>query len=203
MSSLLLLKTGGIIALFAVIFAESGLLAGFFLPGDSLLFTAGFLASQGHFNIWVMLIGSCVAAIVGDSTGYVIGRKFGPKVFHKKEGFFFHQDHVEKAQKFFEAHGKKTIILARFIPIVRTFVPTIAGVGKMHYQTFVTYNIIGGVIWTFGLIGGGYLFGQSIPNADRYLLPIIAGIIVISVTPPAIQAIKLMRRKQNHAKEQQ
>ena len=185
-----LIETAGYLGLFAIIFAESGILIGFFLPGDSLLFTAGFLASQGFLNIWILVPILFAAAILGDAVGYTFGKKVGPKIFSRQESFFFHPSHVEKTAAFFEKHGVKTIILARFIPVVRTFAPIMAGVGGMKYRTFAKYNIIGGFLWAVGLSTLGYVFGNIIPNADRYILPIIGVIVFTSFLPPACHYFK-------------
>lgn len=185
-----LIETIGYLGIFGIIFAESGLLIGFFLPGDSLLFTAGFLASQGIFNIWILSIGCFFAAIIGDSVGYFFGHKMGKRLFHKKESFFFHKDNLKKAELFYEKHGGKTIILARFIPIIRTFAPIVAGIGSMRYSAFLFYNIIGGLIWGIGLTLAGYYLGRLIPDVDTYLIPIIVGIIFISLLPTVIHILK-------------
>ena len=182
-----LIKTLGMIGIFAIVFAESGLFFGFFLPGDSLLFTAGILASQGYLNIAILVAGCALCAIIGDSVGYAFGRKVGPALFSREDSRFFHKDHIERAKHFYEKHGKKTLILARFVPVVRTFAPILAGVGQMRYTTFLSFNIIGGVLWTFGLTLLGYWLGNTIPDVDRYLLPIILGIIVLSVIPVIIE----------------
>lgn len=178
-----LVATFGMLGVFAIVFAESGLFFGFFLPGDSLLFTAGLLASQGHFNILALWLGCVLCAVVGDSIGYTFGRKFGPKIFNREDSFFFHKKHVERTKEFYEKYGRKTIVLARFVPIVRTFAPILAGVGKMEYRTFLSYNIIGGILWTTLLIGLGYGLGTVMPSPDRYLLPIVLLIIVLSFVP--------------------
>ncbi len=178
-----LLKTVGYLGLFGIVFAETGLLFGFFLPGDSLLFTAGILASQGVLNIWVIIIGLFIVVFAGDNTGYYIGKKLGPKIFKKEESFFFHKSHLEKANAFFKLHGPKTIILARFVPIVRTFTPTLAGVGNMKYSTFLTYSIVGSLLWSTGLTVLGYYLGRVIPNVDMYILPGVALIILLSISP--------------------
>lgn len=178
-----LIKLGGYLGLTAIVFAESGLFFGFFLPGDSLLFTAGFLASQGLFNIWIVVALCFVAAVLGDTVGYAFGHYVGPKIFNKTNSLFFHKDHLIKAEKFYEKYGKKTIILARFVPVVRTFAPILAGVGKMSYSTFIMYNIVGAVLWAIGIPLVGYYLGSLIPSVDKYLLPIIMGIIVVSVLP--------------------
>lgn len=180
----------GYVGILAIVFAESGLLIGFFLPGDSLLFTAGFLASQNIFNIWIIAIGTFIAAVVGDSVGYTFGHKVGRRLFHKKDSLFFHKDNLQKAEEFYEKHGKKTIILARFLPVVRTFAPIVAGIGNMEYSTFLSFNIIGGFLWAIGLSLTGYFLGSLIPDVDKYLLPIILVIIIISVAPTAIHILK-------------
>lgn len=178
------------IALFTIIFAESGLFVGFFLPGDSLLFTAGFLASQGFLNIFILVVICFTAAVLGDSVGYAFGRRFGKRLFHKEDSFFFHKKNIVRAEKFYEKHGKKTIILARFIPVVRTFAPIVAGVGTMHYPTFLAYNIIGGVIWGIGIPVAGYFLGRLIPDVDRYLIPAVLLIVFISFIPAVYHILK-------------
>lgn len=191
------IKTVGYFGLFAVIFAESGLLVGFFLPGDSLLFTAGFLASQGFLSIWILMIITFFAAVLGDNFGYTFGRKIGPKIFKKDGSFFFHKDHIEKAQKFYERHGGKALILARFLPVVRTFTPILAGVGQMEYRNFFFYNFAGGVIWAIGLTGLGFFLGNIVPDIDRYLMPIILVIIFGSILPTIFHILK----NKSHRKE--
>lgn len=185
-----LILTVGYVGVFAIIFAESGLLFGFFLPGDSLLFTAGFLASQGFLDIRVLVIGTVIAAITGDSVGYVFGKRVGRKLFKRKESFFFHKRNLVKAEQFYEKHGGKTIVLARFMPFIRTFAPIIAGIGKMNYSRFLSFNVIGGLLWAFGIPVAGYWLGSVIPGVDKYLLPIIAIIIILSVMPSAIHILK-------------
>jgi membrane-associated protein len=192
-----LIKTVSYLGLFLIVFAESGLLIGFFLPGDSLLFTAGFLASQGFLNIWLLVPVIFVAAVTGDSVGYAFGRKVGPRLFKREDSRFFRKDHLLKAERFYAEHGGITIVLARFMPIVRTFAPIVAGAGKMNYPTFVFYNVLGGAIWTLSMTVGGYFLGKLIPNVDKYLLPIIAAIIVLSVLPSVIHL--LVERKKGHA----
>lgn len=185
-----LIKTGGYFGLFAIIFAETGLFFGFFLPGDSLLFTAGFLASQGYLNIFYLSIILFVAAVTGDSTGYFLGQKFGKKLFNKEDSLLFHKEHLVRAKKFYEKHGKKTIILARFIPVVRTFAPVIAGIGEMHYPTFLSFNIIGAIIWAIGIPWAGYFLGSAIPGIDKFLMPIIIVIVLVSVFPALYEILK-------------
>jgi membrane-associated protein len=183
-----LIKAVGYLGLFAIVFAESGLLIGFFLPGDSLLFTAGFLASLGFLDIRALLVLLAIAAITGDQVGYLFGRRVGPALFRREDSFWFNKKHLERAHAFYEKHGGKTIVLARFMPIVRTFAPIVAGAGQMDYGRFVFYNIAGGLLWTISMLCGGYLFGQLLPaeHVDKYLLPVIALIIVLSVAPSVI-----------------
>ena len=185
-----IIKTLGLIGIFCIVFAESGLFFGFFLPGDSLLFTAGFLASQNYLNINFLVWGVFLCAILGDSVGYWFGRKVGPKIFTREDSLFFHKDHIEKAQLFYEKYGNKTIFLARFVPIVRTFAPIIAGVGHMKYDNFILYNIFGGFVWSLGMVYSGYYFGQVVPNVDKYILPIIIGIIFLSLLPIFFEILK-------------
>ncbi len=187
---LTIIKTLGLIGVVVIVFAESGLFFGFFLPGDSLLFTAGFLASQDLISIWGLLILCFIAAVVGDSVGYMFGRKTGPMIFNKEDSLFFKKKHVEKAKSFYDKYGKKTIVLARFVPIVRTFAPIVAGVAQMDYKTFISYNIIGGFIWTWGMLGLGYILGNVIPHAEKYLTPIILVIIFVSFIPAIVEYYK-------------
>jgi len=179
----ILIKTVGYLGIFLIIFAESGLFFGFFLPGDTLLFTAGLLASQGYFDITLLILFITFAAILGDQVGYLFGIKIGPKIFNHDDSFFFKKRYVADAEKFYKEHGKKAIVLARFMPVVRTFIPILAGVGKMHYRTFVTYNIMGGLLWGTGITLAGYFLGQRIPNVDTYLIPILLLIVFASMLP--------------------
>jgi membrane-associated protein len=185
----LLIQTIGYLGVFFIIFAESGLFFGFFLPGDTLLFTAGLLASQDYFNITLLVLVVTFAAVLGDQIGYLFGLKIGPKIFTHDDSFFFKRKHISEAENFYAKHGKKAIVLARFIPVVRTFIPILAGVGKMHYKTFVSYNILGGLIWATGITLLGYFLGENIPNVDAYLLPILLGIVFISFLPTIISFI--------------
>src|SRR3989338_1873119 len=148
-----------------------------------IVFAAGFLASQDYLNIWILILLTFVAAILGDSVGYMFGWRMGPKIFRRDNSIFFHKDHIRKAEKFYEQHGPKTIMLARFLPIIRTFAPIVAGVGKMRYPTFLLYNVIGGVLWGIGIPVLGYWLGSIVPGVDQYLVPIIFAIIVLSVLP--------------------
>ncbi len=192
-----LIKTAGYIGLFGIIFAESGLFIGFFLPGDSLLFTAGFLASQGFLNIWILMGLTFISAVLGDSVGYWFGKKIGNKIFTKKDSLFFKKDNVHKSEEFFKKHGAKAIVLARFVPIVRTFTPILAGVGTMHYKTFLSFNVIGGALWTIGVSLLGYFLGNIIPNIDKYLLPIVLLIIIVSLLPNIVHILKSRKNKKS------
>jgi membrane-associated protein len=192
-----LIKAAGYLGIFGIIFAESGLFIGFFLPGDSLLFTAGFLASQGFLNIWLLMGLTFVGAVLGDSVGYWFGKKTGDKIFTKEESLIFKKDNIRKAEEFFKKHGAKSIVLARFVPIVRTFTPILAGVGTMHYKTFLTFNIIGGALWAIGVSLLGYFLGSLIPNIDKYLLPIILLIIIVSVLPNIIHLLKSRKERKS------
>jgi membrane-associated protein len=194
-----LLVTFGTVGLFLIVFAESGLLIGFFLPGDSLLFTAGLFAAQGTLNLPLILVGCFVAAVAGDQVGYAFGKKVGPSLFRRPDSRLFKQDYLAKAQAFFEKHGVKTIVLARFVPIVRTFAPILAGVGTMPYRTFISFNVIGGLLWSVGVTMLGYFIGELIPDIDTYLLPIVAGIVLISVIPIGLEFWKARRRTASKA----
>ncbi|MEK7604986.1 MAG: VTT domain-containing protein [Patescibacteria group bacterium] len=179
-----------LIALFGIVFAETGLLIGFFLPGDSLLFTAGILSSQGYLNIFFLIPVLFVAAVAGDTAGYFFGHRVGRRLFQRKESFLFRKDHLMKAEAFYEKHGGKTIILARFMPVIRTFAPIVAGISQMHYRSFISYNLIGAALWAIGLPLFGYFLGKLIPDIDKYLLPIIGLIVIVSVAPPILEVLK-------------
>jgi membrane-associated protein len=190
----------GLWGVFAVVFAESGMLVGFFLPGDSLLFTAGFLASGPssvdealHLPLGWLLVGTFIAAVAGDQVGYVIGRRAGPAIFNRPDSRFFKQENVDKAHGFFERYGAKTIVLARFVPVVRTFVPVVAGVSNMQYRMFVTFNLIGGFLWAIGVTLLGYFLGQ-VDFIEENLELAILTIVAISVLPIA-RELWLSRRQ--------
>ena len=190
-----LIKAIGIIGVFLFIFAESGLFFGFFLPGDSLLFTAGILASAGHFNVGLLFVGSFIMAILGDSFGYYFGKKIGPKIFSKPDSFFWSKNNLDKTAKFFDRHGDKAITLARFVPIVRTFTPIMAGVGQMNYRKFIFWNILGGLLWTGSMTFGGYFLGSYIKDVDKYILPIVLVIIFISFIPILFQILQKSKKQ--------
>jgi len=179
-----LVRVAGYFGLFAIVFAETGLLVGFCLPGDSLLVTAGLLASQeGSLNVWVLGAALSLAAVLGDSVGYAIGYYLGPRVFNRDNSFFFNKDHVAKTQRFYQKYGSKTIVLARFVPIVRTFAPTVAGVGKMEYRRFLAFNVFGGVGWVWSMVLAGYFLGRTIPDLEHHLHWVALIVIAISFIP--------------------
>lgn len=178
-----LVKAGGYIGIAILIFAESGVLLGIFFPGDSLLFTAGLLAAGGFLSIVPLVMLVVCSAILGDSVGYWFGTKIGPTLFTRPDSKFFKQEYVTRTQKFFEAYGGRAIVLARFVPIVRTLAPVLAGVGTMKYPRFLSYNIIGGTLWGAGMTLLGYSLGSLIPNAEKYVFPIALIIIVLSFVP--------------------
>jgi membrane-associated protein len=193
-----LLETFGALGLFVIVFAESGLFFGFFLPGDSLLVTAGLLASQDKLGLPfpLLALGCFVAAVAGDQVGYAFGNRVGPALFRRPDSRFFKQEHLERANAFFERYGAKTIVLARFVPIVRTFAPIVAGAGRMPYRTFVLFNLLGGFLWAVGVTTLGYTLGKRIPHVDKYLLPIIAVVVVLSLVPIAFEAWRARRAAQ-------
>lgn len=195
-----ILESFGYLGLISIIFAESGLLVGVFLPGDSILFTAGFLASQDFFNIWLLTPMTFVAAVLGDSVGYAFGHKIGKKLFQREDSVFFHKKHLLRAQKFYQKHGGKTITIARFLPVVRTFAPIVAGMGDMTYKRFLFFNVIGAFLWAVCIPLAGFFLGNLIPGVDKYLLPIIAVIVIASIAPSVIHIIK-ERKADNEIKE--
>ncbi|MEV4196753.1 DedA family protein [Micromonospora globbae] len=187
-----LISTFGLLGILAIVFAESGLLIGFFLPGDSLLFTAGLLTADGQYitwPLWVVCLLITIAAIAGDQVGYAFGRKVGPALFRRPNSRLFKQENVLKAHEFFEKYGARSIVLARFVPIVRTFTPIVAGVSRMNYRTFVTYNVIGGVLWGTGVTVLGYFLGQ-ISFVKENIEFILIAIVAVSVIPIAIELLR-------------
>ncbi len=185
-----LIESIGYLGVFAIIFAESGLFFGFFFPGDSLLFTAGFLASQGYLNFPILVVGCFLAAVFGDNIGYAFGKRVGVRLFSREDSFWFHKRHLNSAERFYEKYGAKTIVLARFVPIVRTFAPIVAGIGSMKYEKFLLYNAIGGFAWAVGITTAGFFLGKVIPGVDKYLLPILAVIIFVSFLPTLFHLLK-------------
>ncbi len=180
------ITTVGYVGVFGILFAETGLLVGFFLPGDSLLFTAGFLASQGVFALSVLIAGCLVSVVLGDSVGYWFGNRVGTPLFQREDSRFFKRKHLLKAQALYEQHGGKIIVIARFMPFVRTFAPIVAGIGTMHYGRFLMFNVLGGVLWAVGMPVAGYFLGSAIPDVDKYMLPI--GFVIAACNPYAPRA---------------
>lgn len=185
-----IIQSGGILIVSLVIFAESGLLVGFFLPGDTLLFGAGLAASQGTLSLPFLIVSVLLAAVIGDNVGYSIGRRMGHRIFTKKDGIIFRREYIEQAEKFYEKHGGKTIIIARFTPIVRTFAPVVAGASKMQRRKFFTFNIIGGILWGAGMPLLGYFVGNRIPGLDKYIEVVILGVVGLSILLAAAHILK-------------
>ena len=189
-----LLLSASYLGILLIVFAESGLLLGFFLPGDSLLLTAGVLAQQGKFSLAGVVLAVALGAVVGDSTGYLIGRRFGPGVFSRQDSRLFRPEYVTRTQAFFERHGGLALILARFVPVVRTVAPTLAGVGRMPYARFLTCNIAGGALWAVTVPALGYWLGGLIPNLDHYILLVVGAAVLLSLIPVGLELRKLRRR---------
>ncbi len=189
-----LVRWGGYAVLLAIVFTETGLLVGLFLPGDSLLITAGLVAATGALDIWWLNVGLAVAAIAGDSVGYAIGRRAGPRLFTRPRSRLFNPRHLERTRAFYARHGPKTIVIARFVPIIRTFAPVVAGVGQMEYRRFVLYNVAGGVGWVTSMTWAGYLLGQAMPNIGERIHIVVMIVIVLSVVPIVVELIRERRR---------
>ncbi len=189
-----LVRWGGYAVLLAIVFTETGLLVGLFLPGDSLLITAGLVAATGALDIWWLNVGLAVAAIAGDSVGYAIGRRAGPRLFTRPRSRLFNPRHLERTRAFYARHGPKTIVIARFVPIIRTFAPVVAGVGQMEYRRFVLYNVAGGVGWVTSMTWAGYLLGQAMPNIGERIHIVVMIVIVLSVVPIVVELVRERRR---------
>ena len=185
-----LIQWGGLLMLVAIVFGETGLMIGFFLPGDSLLVTAGIFASTGHLDVLSLLLWVTVAAVAGDQLGYYIGYRTGPRIFRREDSLLFKRQHLLRARDFYERHGGKTIILARFIPVIRTFAPVVAGVGQMEYRRFVTFNVVGGVLWVWGMTLLGVWLGNAIPNIDDHIHKVIAVVVFLSILPAIIEYVR-------------
>jgi membrane-associated protein len=190
-----LILWGGYAVLVAIVFTETGLLVGFFLPGDSLLITAGLVAAAGHLNLWLLFVLLSLAAITGDSVGYAIGYRAGPVLFTRPKSLLFNPRHLDRTREFYARHGAKTIVIARFVPLIRTFAPVVAGVGQMEYRRFVIYNVAGGVGWTVGMTSAGYLLGRAIPNISSYVHVVVLIVIVLSLVPIAVELARERRRR--------
>jgi membrane-associated protein len=191
-----LVQWAGLFGLAAIIFSETGLLIGVFLPGDSLLVTAGLLAARGYLNVYALAPVLTVAAICGNSVGYFIGRATGPRIFNRENSLFFNKKHAIRAHEFYEKHGRKTIVLAQFMPIIRTFGPVVAGVGGMKFRTFITFNIMGAVLWIWSMVAIGYFLGSYIPGIDQHIEIVVAIVVFISLLPGLISWYRGKRAKQ-------
>jgi membrane-associated protein len=190
-----LIRWGGYTLLTAIVFTETGLLVGFFLPGDSLLITAGLVAAAGGLDIWWLDVLLVAAAVSGDSVGYAIGARIGPRLFTREKSWLFNPRHVVRTREFYARHGAKTIVIARFVPIIRTFAPVVAGVGQMSYRRFLFYNLAGGVGWVASMTWAGYLLGNVVPNIDRHIHIVVIVVIVLSVIPIAVEILRERRRQ--------
>jgi membrane-associated protein len=190
-----LIRWGGYFLLVAIVFTETGLLVGFFLPGDSLLITAGLVAATGALDIWWLNVLLIVAAVAGDSVGYAIGARLGPRLFTREKSWLFNPAHLVRTRDFYARYGAKTIVIARFVPIIRTFAPVVAGVGQMVYRRFLFYNVAGGVGWVVSMTGAGYLLGSAVPNIDRHIHIVVVVVIVLSVIPIGVEIIRERRRQ--------
>jgi membrane-associated protein len=190
-----LVQWAGLIGLTAIIFSETGLLVGVFLPGDSLLVTAGLLSARGYLNVYSLAPALTLAAICGNSLGYFIGRTTGPRIFNRENSLFFNKKHAMRAHEFYARHGRKTIVLAQFMPIIRTFSPVIAGVGGMDYKTFITFNVIGAIVWVWSMLSIGYFLGSYIPGIDQHIEIVVVIVVFISILPGLIGSYRSRRAK--------
>lgn len=190
-----LIQLGGLLMVCTIVFVETGLFVGFFLPGDSLLVTAGIFAATGDLNLFTLLAGASVCAVAGDQLGYWIGRRAGQALYSRPDSRLFKRKHLERAHAFYEKYGAKTIVIARFVPIVRTFAPAVAGAADMSYRTFVTYNVFGGVLWVWSTILLGYFLGRAVPNIERYIHIIIVVVIFLSTLPGVIELYRSRTRR--------
>ena len=200
------IAAAGYFVLVFVVFAETGLAAGFFLPGDSLLVVAGLFAAKGDLNVFVLLGSLFVAAVVGDAVGYYSGAKLGPRIFTRQKSLLFRPSHLQKAQEFYERYGGKTIIIARFVPLVRTFAPIVAGAARMPYRTFVVYNVVGGFLWVFSMILAGYFLGGLVERVfgirlDEHIEKVVIVVVLLSLLPMVYEYLKSRRGKKLRARD--
>lgn len=194
-----LVKAGGYVGLSIIVFVETGLMIGFFLPGDSLLVTAGLFAAKGDLDIVILNVLLIVMAITGDATGYYIGRKLGPALYSREDSRFFKKAHLIRTQQFYDRHGGKTIVIARFVPVIRTFAPVVAGIAHMPYRRFAMFNVFGGIGWVVSMTMLGYLLGSMIPNIDKHIEKVILVVIFLSILPAIIE---YFRERTRTAREQ-
>jgi membrane-associated protein len=190
-----LVRWGGYAVLVAIVFVETGLFVGFFLPGDSLLITAGLVAAAGVLDLRWLIVLLGAAAIIGDQVGYAIGYRMGPVLFTKPKSLLFNPKHLDRTREFYVRHGAKTIVIARFVPIIRTFAPVVAGIGQMEYRRFVLYNVAGGLGWVISMTSAGYLLGRAIPNIGSYVHLVVAIVVVLSVLPIVFEVVRSRRRR--------
>ena len=190
-----IVQSGGLLLIGLIVFAEVGLLLGFFLPGDTLLIAAGIFAASGKLPLAALLVITVVAAIAGDNTGYYIGKRLGPRLFRKPDGIIFRKDHIERTEKFYAKHGNKTLLVAHFLPVIRTFSPLLAGAGSMSYRSFVIFDAIGDIAWAVGVILLAYFFGSRIPNIDHYIMLAIVGVVVLTLAPTLFHLAKYLLNK--------
>lgn len=191
-----LIQWGGTVGVTAIIFAETGLLVGFFLPGDSLLVSAGLLASKGMFDVYLLGLVLTVASVAGNSVGYYIGKAAGPRLFTREDSLLFNKKHLVRAHEFYQRHGGKTIVLARFMPIIRTFVPVVAGMAQMEYRRYTLYNVVGGFLWIWAMLFIGYFLGRYIPGVDQHIELVIVLVIILSLLPGIIGWLRARRGAQ-------
>ncbi len=192
-----LIRGGGTFLVCVIVFVETGLFVGFFLPGDSLLVSAGIFAAAGHLNLAWLLLSVSVCAVVGDQVGYLIGRKAGQALYRREDSLIFKRRHLERAHEFYEKYGAKTIVIARFVPIVRTFAPAVAGAANMNYRQFVTYNVMGGLLWVWSMLLGGFWLGSAIPNISRNIHLVIGIVVLLSILPAIIEALRIRAKKRS------
>jgi len=190
-----LVQWAGLLGLTIIVFSETGLLVGVFLPGDSLLVTAGLLAARGYLDVYTLAPALTLAAICGNSVGYSIGRATGPRVFRRENSLFFNKKHAIRAHEFYEKYGRKTIVLAQFMPIIRTFAPVVAGVAGMKFRTFITFNVMGAVLWIWSMLGIGYFLGSYIPGIDRHIEIVVIIVVFISILPGLIGGYRAKRAR--------
>jgi membrane-associated protein len=197
-----IVQTGGLLLIAAIIFAESGMFVGFFFPGDTLLLTAGIFAAQGHLPIVLTILVIALAAIAGDNVGYHIGKRYGRKLFSKPDGIVFRQAYVERAEKFYERWGSRTMLIAHFVPVVRTFAPPVAGVAKMNYKQFFFFDAIGIIAWSISVTMIGYWFGTKIPNVDHYIILAVGGVMIFTLGPTFYHLVRALIENRSKSKDQ-
>jgi membrane-associated protein len=190
-----LVQWAGLFGLSVIVFSETGLLIGVFLPGDSLLVTAGLLAARGYLNVYRLAPVLTLAAILGNSLGYFIGRATGPRIFNRDNSLFFNKKHAIRAHEFYEKYGRMTIVIAQFMPIIRTFSPVIAGVAGMRFRDFITYNVVGAIVWVWSMLGIGYFLGNYIPGIDQHIEIVVVIVVFISLLPGLIGSLRARRRR--------